>query len=181
MAPSKRLHNIYSKIDRSLAPAPRHGGSGRLIGAFLEVPLDNHSSLTPLPEGGSYGPNVSRRVPCPHWLYVMEQTDELIKVGSTHRPASRYRQLRSGNHSRLCGHGLACRAIWLLGTMRRGEAGKHEYAVHGELRLRFCEDTTTSTQARTRPEWYVAPVADVIAIVESYVGHLDESSLMGLA
>jgi hypothetical protein len=64
--------------------------------------------------------------------------------------------------------------------MTRRVAVQHEYAIHSELRTKFCGGVSWR-QDRTSPEWYAVPLADIIAVVQSYVDHLDESYLLGLA
>lgn len=176
------LHNVSSRTASQLAMRQlsrnrlRRLGLGggyttRRIGAFLEQPHYTHSSLTLLPLGLSLGPRVSLRVPCPHWLYVMEATNGLLKVGSTHQPAHRYRILRKALPA---GVGLACRALYPLGTMTRSDAQQHEFEAHAELRRRY-------GRARKPNEWYRATLADVMAIVAGHASRADVAALVGLS
>lgn len=166
------LHNIYSKIVPRRTKCP--------LGAFLEIDCGDHSRLEPLPVGGSYGHQVSRTTPVPQWLYAMEAVPNgAVKVGSTHRPRARYLTLSHHRWSRKrqAHMGLACRALWSLGVMTRGKAMGHEHAVHIALRRQFGRP-----RGSRQPEWYDAPLADVIATVQSYIDHwFDESHLLGLA
>jgi hypothetical protein len=100
----------------------------------------------------------------------METTDGLVKVGSSHQPARRYRSLCDAPFAR---RGLACRAIWSIGKMTRGTAVDFEFRVHRVLRERF--------QKKHWQEWYRATAAEAIPIIDTYIAWHDESALVGLA
>lgn len=121
-----------------------------------------------LPRGVALGAGVSHRVACEQWLYVMG-SGELVKVGSTHQPAHRFRTLRRVNRL----PDLQCFGLYPIGALTRHGALAHEFAVHAQLRERYGR--------LRRPEWYRAPVDAVLALVAAYVQGLDVDALVGLS
>ncbi len=159
------LHNIYSKTSPVLSATTSRATTS---GLFLEIQREHRSDLSPLPRGTDHVGRLKGR--CEQWIYVM-QSGPSVKVGSTQRPASRLAAFRTDWQTRR--HGVTCRAIWSIGVLTRGQALQHEFSVHAILRRHF--------DRRGTSEWYFAKHAAVIAIVGSYIQHLDETFLLGLA
>lgn len=100
----------------------------------------------------------------------METPDGLIKVGSSHQPARRYRSLLHVSFAR---NGLACRAIWSIGVMTRRAAVDFEFGVHKVLRAQFEVDRWQ--------EWYRATAVEAIPVIERHIVWSDDSALVGLS
>jgi hypothetical protein len=104
----------------------------------------------------------------------MESTAGLVKVGSTHQPANRFRAHRKAHSMRWPLAALACRAMYSIGVMPNAAALAVEHSVHADLKRRF-------GRQRRRDEWYWAPTAVVDDIVRAYAEARDVDALVGLS
>jgi predicted GIY-YIG superfamily endonuclease len=150
------------------------GWSRAPIGVYIERAGAIHTAIDSLPRGVNLGARVSERVPCEHWLYVLEGTNGLVKMGSTHQPEARIRNHARSWQWRKGLDRFACRAIWSLGALTRGQAVRIEYAIHFNISRSF-------RRATARSEWYIAPLSEVTAIVDAYMAHLATDELVGLS